>query len=125
MSPCVFCELIEANDDLIDFSTSEWVTFRPIGPVNEGHALIVPVRHIERFEQLEQYEARELPEVLDAAIDYYMGGTDYNLGVNAGSAAGQTVFHLHIHLIPRMPGDVEDPAGGIMRALGDQLGARR
>jgi diadenosine tetraphosphate (Ap4A) HIT family hydrolase len=118
---CVFCDLI-ADGDRLDDTTSEWVTFRPLGQVNDGHALIVPVRHVETFDELNRYEAGDLPYVLSRARLRY-GALEYNLGVNAGRSAGQTVFHLHIHLIPREPADTPgwSPEGGIVGALGERF----
>lgn len=84
-------------------------------PVREGHILIIPLRHVEDFTAL------TLPEVIDfhyvttemvkrLHVDFQMDG--YNIGINCGQAAGQTIPHLHMHLIPRYAGDVPDPRGG-------------
>lgn len=86
-------------------------------PVTEGHHLIVPVRHVSDFFEMTNQEAREayvalhdLRERLRAADPEIAG---FNVGTNSGVAAGQTVFHAHIHLIPRRVGDTPDPRGGV------------
>lgn len=86
-------------------------------PVNPGHALIVPRRHVEGFFDLTPDEHRALWELVPAvrsAIEATGHRADgYTIGVNAGAAAGQTVPHVHLHVIPRTAGDVADPRGGV------------
>src|SRR5215475_3297211 len=85
-------------------------------PVSPGHSLIIPRRHVGTVFDLdaEEYAAcfalvRELRHLLEVRHRT----RDYNLGVNCGETAGQTISHAHIHLIPRYPGDVSDPRGGV------------
>jgi diadenosine tetraphosphate (Ap4A) HIT family hydrolase len=85
-------------------------------PVSKGHVLIVPFRHVSNFFELSQDERKAALELVWEAnaklcSDFHPDG--YNVGVNVGSAAGQTVMHVHIHLIPRYQGDVPDPRGGV------------
>ena len=85
-------------------------------PISPGHTLIVPKRHVASFFDLTPEERADLLALLDAAkadLDRELSPQGYNIGINDGAAAGQTVPHLHIHLIPRFPGDREDPRGGI------------
>ena len=85
-------------------------------PVNPGHALIVPRRHLESwFDATEQEQTEILMGLKEARarISAESAPDGYNVGINDGSAAGQTVRHLHVHLIPRYRGDVDDPRGGI------------
>lgn len=114
-SDCIFCNLpgieVIAENKLAR-------AFYDKFPVNIGHVLIVPKRHIETIfdATLEELQAInqllfEVKEILD--LKYKPDG--YNVGVNAGWAAGQTIFHLHYHVIPRYIGDVEDPRGGIRK----------
>jgi len=89
-------------------------------PASPGHALIIPVRHIESWFDASAGERRELMEAIDVArahIEACHAPDGYNIGINAGAAAGQTVFHLHVHVIPRYRGDVEDPRGGVRLAV--------
>jgi diadenosine tetraphosphate (Ap4A) HIT family hydrolase len=92
------------------------VAFKDGFPVNPGHTLIVPRRHVERFFELTAEEQaalwRLLPE-LKQRLDARHAPAGYNVGLNVGEAAGQTVGHAHVHLIPRYAGDVEDPRGGV------------
>ena len=85
-------------------------------PVNEGHTLITPKRHIENIFEATDEEFKAFKELLfkvKELIDKRYKPDGYNIGVNVGKEAGQTVFHLHIHVIPRFKGDVNDPRGGV------------
>lgn len=89
-------------------------------PVSPGHALLVPRRHVPDWFEASEEECRELMEGVQAARAAILEKHQpqgFNLGINMGEAAGQTVFHLHVHLIPRYSGDVEDPRGGIRRVI--------
>jgi diadenosine tetraphosphate (Ap4A) HIT family hydrolase len=84
-------------------------------PVNRGHVLIVPKRHIADFFEAAPAELDSLCElafVVKEILDAGYRPDGYNIGINAGAAAGQTIFHLHMHIIPRYKGDVPDPRGG-------------
>lgn len=85
-------------------------------PVSQGHLLIVPFRHVSDYFELseEEYNAiRELTASAKKLLDQEQKPDGYNLGVNCGTAAGQTIDHVHIHLIPRYKGEIEDPRGGV------------
>lgn len=85
-------------------------------PVSPGHSLIIPKRHIGSFFEATLAERAALLELLDQAkvtIDAANRPDGYNVGINDGAAAGQTVPHLHLHLIPRYQGDAADPRGGV------------
>ena len=85
-------------------------------PVGKGHMLVVPFRHVANFFELTQDERKDAFELVwqaNAKLDGEFHPDGYNVGVNVGLAAGQTVMHVHIHLIPRYHGDVPDPRGGI------------
>lgn len=85
-------------------------------PVSKGHLLIVPFRHVDAFFDLtdeERKAAFDLVQEANAKLNSALHPDGYNLGVNVGQAAGQTVMHAHIHLIPRYHGDVPDPRGGV------------
>ncbi len=85
-------------------------------PVSPGHSLIIPKRHCVSFFELTDEERtslfRQLTEA-KAALDAEFKPNGYNIGINEGIAAGQTVSHLHVHLIPRYHGDRADPRGGV------------
>ncbi len=85
-------------------------------PVNRGHLLIIPRRHVATYFETTGEEKAALWDLVDRArelVDHRFAPDGYNLGVNIGEAAGQTVMHAHIHLIPRYSGDIANPAGGI------------
>jgi diadenosine tetraphosphate (Ap4A) HIT family hydrolase len=89
-------------------------------PVSPGHALIIPRRHMPSLFDATESERSALLTLVDSAkvvIDQRHRPDGYNIGVNVGAAAGQTVFHLHIHLIPRFVGDVDDPRGGVRHVI--------
>ena len=112
---CIFCSCLESNDEIIAENRFAFAVMDKF-PVNEGHALIVPKRHYANFFEASEDEIKaiysllhEVKEMLD--VQYEPAG--YNVGVNAGYHAGQTIMHLHVHLIPRYEGDVENPRGGV------------
>lgn len=85
-------------------------------PLSKGHTLVIPRRHIPSFFDLTGEECREIRELLilsRAMLDAEYSPDGWNIGINDGTAAGQTVNHLHVHLIPRYRGDRDDPRGGI------------
>lgn len=85
-------------------------------PVSPGHTLLVPRRQIATWFEATREETVALLDLLDEVkrgLDDELHPDGYNVGFNAGEAAGQTVMHLHIHVIPRFHGDVADPRGGV------------
>lgn len=85
-------------------------------PISPGHVLIVPRRHIARWEETSQSEQRALIEAIgiaQAEIRKQRQPDGFNIGINDGVAAGQTIPHLHVHVIPRYGGDLADPRGGV------------
>ena len=92
------------------------MVFRDGYPITPGHTLIIPKRHIGTFFELQKDEHDALMKLMDVAkqdLDTEFQPDGYNIGINDGAAAGQTVPHLHIHLIPRYQGDQDDPRGGV------------
>ena len=111
---CPFCKA-ESERDIIA-SSSLSVAFFDGFPVSPGHALIIPKRHVSSFFDLSQEERQDLLNLADSVKQiveerYHPDG--YNIGVNVGEAAGQSIFHVHMHLIPRYQGDVPNPRGGV------------
>ena len=89
-------------------------------PVSPGHLLLIPFRHIPTlFDATDGEHAALLALVREAKtlLDEQFHPDGYNIGVNVGTAAGQTVMHLHVHVIPRYAGDVADPRGGVRGAV--------
>jgi ATP adenylyltransferase len=90
-------------------------------PVTPLHTLIIPTRHVEDCFDLTQAELSACYELLRYSRDRIVGQDStiagFNIGINVGAAAGQTVFHCHIHLIPRRTGDVADPRGGVRHVI--------
>jgi diadenosine tetraphosphate (Ap4A) HIT family hydrolase len=85
-------------------------------PVSPGHTLIVPRRLVATWfdaTREEQIAILDLVDTVKAALDAELTPDGYNVGFNAGEAAGQTVMHLHVHVMPRFRGDVPDPRGGV------------
>lgn len=85
-------------------------------PVSKGHLLIIPKRHVADFFDLTTEEKKAIDDLLGKGkslldSDYLPDG--YNVGINCGEAAGQTIFHVHVHLIPRYAGDLDNPRGGV------------
>lgn len=89
-------------------------------PVSPGHTLIVPKRLVATWfdaTREEQIAMLELVDRVKADLDARLAPDGYNLGLNVGAAAGQTVMHLHLHVIPRHFGDVPDPRGGVRHVI--------
>lgn len=108
-------ERVVAEDDL-------FLVIRDKFPVSEGHSLVVVKRPVARFHDLTREEKIRLMEWIDWCVGH-LGSTlarvpdGYNIGLNDGPAAGQTVGQLHMHVIPRFHGDVPDPRGGIRHVI--------
>lgn len=112
-APCPFCQLDPAR--IIDEGPLHRV-IRDGFPISQGHTLVIPKRHVASFFDCNADEQAALLAALNTAkrnLDEILAPDGYNIGVNDGSAAGQTVGHLHIHLIPRYQGDQPDPRGGV------------
>ncbi len=110
-TPCPFCSI----DDVALGNELAYVRFDKT-PVNPGHCLIIPFRHVADFFATTEDERRAMLALADAAkqmLDRDFAPQGYNLGINVGEVAGQTVPHVHLHLIPRYPGDVDNPRGGV------------
>jgi superfamily II DNA or RNA helicase/HKD family nuclease/diadenosine tetraphosphate (Ap4A) HIT family hydrolase len=115
--PCPFCTPAE---DRVFYRSPFVVGLWDAYPVSAGHALLVPVRHVAHWFDASPDEQAELLRALNiakAAVEVEHTPDGYNIGINVGRAAGQTVFHLHVHLIPRYDGDVPDPAGGVRHVI--------
>ncbi len=115
------------SSPFLDKPQSSWVACNALAfavrdgfPVSPGHTLVVPRRLVATWfdaSRAEQLAILELVDVVKHDLDAEFGPDGYNLGVNIGTAAGQTVMHLHMHVIPRYSGDVEDPRGGVRHVV--------
>ena len=113
MEECIFCQVpkdeIVAESDLC-------LAFYDRYPVSLGHMLIIPKRHVASYFELTEDEVNAMQTMLfemkDVVQELYKPD-GFNIGVNVGEAAGQSIFHVHMHLIPRYTGDVEYPRGGV------------
>lgn len=114
MNDCVFCNIdksrIEIENDLA-------LSFKDLYPVTEGHTLVIPKRRVQSFFELSSNEKKAMFELLESQKQDLQNKdkliTGFNIGINDGQDAGQTVMHCHIHLIPRRKGDMKDPRGGV------------
>ena len=89
-------------------------------PVSPGHALIITRRHVPTWFDASREEQNEMLETIQQVqriLDDQFAPAGFNIGWNVGAAAGQTIFHLHLHVIPRYVGDVTDPTGGIRNVI--------
>ncbi len=110
---CPFCKI---NPNRILWQNDHAFVIYDGFPVSKGHALVIPKRHNASFFDTSTEERDALLTGLDYArqrIDEDHQPAAFNIGINDGQAAGQTVPHLHIHVIPRYDGDVDDPRGGV------------
>lgn len=113
---CIFCEYLSNRNYLIEneFAFAIYDHY----PVNRGHILVMPKRHYASFFEATQDELMAFNELINKVkelLDIEVRPDGYNIGINIGEAAGQTIFHLHIHIIPRYFGDVDNPRGGIRK----------
>ncbi|MBT0733708.1 HIT family protein [Methanoculleus bourgensis] len=92
-------------------------------PISPGHLLIIPFRHVAGFFDTTDEEQQALLSLIRDCrrlLDERFHPDGYNIGVNVGEATGQTVMHLHVHLVPRYSGDVENPRGGVRGVIPDK-----
>ena len=118
--PCPFCTLPAWR---IQAENEHAVLIRDAFPVSPGHSLVIPKRHVgSYFETTQAEHAAMLALIGEAklAVDAELAPHGYNIGINDGAAAGQTVPHLHMHLIPRYVGDVADPRGGVRWVIAEK-----
>lgn len=116
-SACSFCHL-EWDDSLP--SNAHATAIPDVFPVSPGHTLVIPRSHVESIFHLPEDALREVWELVArvrALLHERHDPDGFTIGINDGRAAGQTVPHAHIHLIPRREGDVDDPRGGIRWVL--------
>ena len=120
---CAFCRV---EPERIFLAGDAILAFWDLFPVSPGHALIVPRRHVTTWFEATTVEQQALVVAIGAVRDAIEQRArdrgdpvpdGYNVGFNAGEAAGQTVFHAHVHVIPRYRGDNPSPRGGIRAVI--------
>jgi diadenosine tetraphosphate (Ap4A) HIT family hydrolase len=121
---CPFCDII------LDISSSRIIAENELSisisdgyPISLGHTLVIPRRHVASFFEITEAERSSLFDLLQTSkqfIDDLHSPDSYNIGINDGPDAGQTINHLHMHLIPRYQNDVKDPRGGIRWIMPDK-----
>ena len=124
---CIFCKKI--NCKILKQLKYFFIIRDTAYPVTEHHTLIITNRHVSDFFELSDQENIELNQILKDQkkelkdLDSYISG--FNVGVNIGKDAGQSIMHCHIHLIPRRKGDVEDPRGGVRGVIPERQKYRK
>lgn len=114
---CIFCDIIEGKrtcEKICEYNNC--IAIYDEYPVSPGHALIIPKRHVTNINELNKDEYEDLWNCINWVTSLTQDCEEcdgFNIGINIGKAAGQTIDHLHIHVIPRYTGDVENPQGGI------------
>lgn len=115
-NPCLFCK----DPRGVSLERELAYSARDTYAVSPGHTLIIPRRHVSSFFDLTHEEVNTcMGLIVDERkrLDEEFKPDGYNIGVNVGQAAGQSIFHVHIHLIPRYKGDVENPQGGVRHVI--------
>ena len=115
-NPCLFCTDPQGVSLDSEFAYSALDTYG----VSPGHTLVIPKRHVASFFELTPEEVADCMKLINDEkknIDEEYAPNGYNIGVNIGPAAGQSILHVHIHIIPRYEGDVENPQGGVRHVI--------
>ncbi len=121
LQKCLFCNL---TDREILFENELAYLFEDKFPVTNGHSLIIPKRHFSSFFEATKNELEAFLELIvkrKNQMEKDTSITGFNIGVNIGASAGQTIFHLHIHLIPRRDNDIENPKGGVRGVIPSKM----
>ena len=118
MKDCLFCKIQQPGfEKEIIYSNEYFVATRDSYPVTPLHTLIIPKRHFASFFEMNDNEQAAVFSILKQQRDEIMAldpsVTSFNVGTNDGVDAGQSIYHLHIHLFPRRLGDIENPRGGV------------
>ena len=116
-----FLEVLE-ND--IIYKNEYFFIIKDKYPVSPGHLLIISHLLKENFFELSQAEKESLGFTIDKAkelIEYIYKPDGYNIGINCGASAGQTIFHFHCHVIPRYKGDMDEPEGGVRGVIPEKM----
>ncbi len=119
---CFFCHLAnKTSSKQVILEDENFFSIYDDSPVSKGHAIVMPKKHIVSYFDLTPDEMKDMHEFIlkvKQKIDEKHNPDCYNIGANDGRAAGRTIDHLHIHIIPRYEGDVENPRGGVRNLFG-------
>ena len=123
-NPCLFC----TDPQGVSLDSELAYSARDTYGVSPGHTLVIPKRHVASFFELTPEEVADCMKLINEEkknIDEQFSPDGYNIGVNIGPAAGQSIFHVHIHIIPRYEGDVENPQGGVRHVIAKKAHYKR
>ena len=116
---CIFCEM---KDYILENELAYAIYDKY--PVGKGHMLFIPKRHVKDFFDITKEEREAIFELIDEGkklLDEKYSPDSYNVGINCGEHAGQTIMHVHVHLIPRYIGDMKDPTGGVRGVIPEKM----
>jgi ATP adenylyltransferase len=121
---CLFCDVQSTDRNRIIAENNLAYAIRDGFPVTEGHTLFIPKRHVSDYFGLVQSEVNAINSLIQGQRKQLMASDSkiegFNIGMNCGEVSGQTVFHCHVHLIPRRRGDVVNPRGGVRHLIADK-----
>lgn len=112
---CIFCQI---NEYILENELA-YAIFDKF-PATKGHMLVIPKRHVANFFDITKEEREAIFDLVNEGkelLDEKYNPDGYNIGINVNESGGQTVFHVHVHLMPRFKGDVQDPTGGVRGAI--------
>ena len=116
---CVFCQM---KDYILENELAYAIYDKY--PVGKGHMLFIPKRHVKDFFDITKEEREAIFELIDEGkklLDKKYSPDSYNVGINCGEHAGQTIMHVNVHLIPRYIGDMKDPTGGVRGVIPEKM----
>ena len=123
MKDCPFC--YDNIKSRIIAEQNSVVAIRDSYPVTDGHLLIVPKRHMANYFAMNETERRDIDTLIlklkNRLMEKDQSVNGFNIGTNIGESAGQTIFHAHIHLIPRRNGDTPNPRGGVRGVIPEKM----
>ena len=118
---CLFCNLISTGSNRIIEENADAFAIEDAFPVTLSHSLVIPKRHVESYFALTTQELLSVHQLVvsrrEAIASMSDEQIDFNVGINCGELAGQTIKHCHVHLFPRRRGDIPDPEGGVRNLI--------
>jgi diadenosine tetraphosphate (Ap4A) HIT family hydrolase/predicted house-cleaning noncanonical NTP pyrophosphatase (MazG superfamily) len=120
---CFFCDVQKRRDDKIIIENKDFFSRYDDFPISKGHVEVIPKRHIRSFVELSPGQLKSFFNLLKKTkiiLQEKFNPDGFNIGINEGESAGQSIPHLHIHVIPRYRGDVKNPRGGVRNIFPDK-----